>query len=220
VEIKIQTLQNVERGPVAILGRGPDLNNWKGKKFSVPIIGINTTWKAFPDQEYYVTVAYESITHFNVGDVKIVKKAVFSTSEKRKGFRPTKFPVAFADMSLTDDYSHQYKRRCVFDPDLSKPTRATFGGLYAIQCALFLGYNPIYLVGFWGGGMRHFDKPGIGYIPVDYHQRCHWHVQEWLKSHPEIMIYQTCKDAPLTGYKHGVVPHRERKANTSWLSMS
>jgi len=80
--VPIEQFAGIESGPAVILGNGPSLNNYKDRQFACPIIGINSSTSYWPDQDYYVTVAYARLAEVASGEVT-ARKAVFTCLQKR-----------------------------------------------------------------------------------------------------------------------------------------
>jgi len=225
LRVDIANYKGVEFGPAVILGNGPSLDQYEGKEFDSAIVGINCSYLYFPNQDYYVTVAYDRLADVASGTIE-AKKAVITCLHKAHAI-PDEISqkVAYLDMSLPDDYYEKSPEKMVFDPDISVPIRGTFGGILAIQSAIFLGFNPIYLVGFEGGSLEHCKKYPAGcrvwsvdgkesaaakwgYIPPEYHLACHWHVYAWLEQRTDIKVYQTNPDAIINWYPVKPAPVR------------
>ena len=188
MKAEISEYRNVESGSVVILGSGPSLNIYEGAEFACDIIGINLSFVMFPKQQYYTTVARDRLSDVDLGTIK-ADKAVFSCLHKANLVRneiPQK--ILWVNMAMDDIYAKVARRKCIFTFDLEELVHKTFGGIFSIQIALFLGYRDIYLVGFDGGndkfreGLKYIEHKGI---TPEYHAACMWHPYAWLKQHNE-----------------------------------
>lgn len=206
MKIPIETLANTESGPAVIIGNGPSMNDFKGRKFCCPIIGINLSVAYWPKQDYFVTVAYDRLQDIVSGKIT-ADKAVFTCLHKAHVVPDSiPQPVAFADMSKDDLYLQAYKQKIsIFNPDLTQPTYKTFGGIFAVQVGFFLGFNPLYVIGF-DGGTHHFKDYRRDNIPPEYHNFCFWSVFDWLEKHPEYKLYNCNKASKITWFEYALPP--------------
>lgn len=211
MRLPIAQFKGIESGPVVIIGNGPSMNDFEGKTFACPIIGINLSVDYFPEQSYFVTVAFDRLNDIAAGKIR-ANKAVFTCLHKAHVV-PDKItqPIVFADMSKEDLYfklavcGFMPPKHNIFDPDLEKPTFKTFGGMFAIQVALFLGFTTLYLVGF-DGGTVHFKEYRRDHIPAEYHNMCFSHVKEYLKDKPNIKLYNCSKTSKIVWFEYGIPP--------------
>lgn len=205
MKVDIADYRNTESGAVVILGNGPSLDNYQDKTFKCPVIGINMSYLYAPKQDYYLTVARDRLDDIAQGKIK-AEKAIFTCTQRVNRIpEDSEQKILCADMSIQDVYSEYYNLQCLFHCDLTRPILATFGGIYAIQAAFFLGFNPIYLIGFEGGGKLHCSKHpllGKGWGPLEHHIRVHWHVHHWLQHNPGFEIYQAIPDSGLPYYPY------------------
>jgi hypothetical protein len=177
----------------------------------VDVIGINKTgWGEYwPDQKYFVCVSNDRLDDVNNHAITW-EKAMFSCAHK--SFRvPEPYPrdIVWVSMPLPDDYFSLAGKVCVFNPDLTKPTRKTFGGMFALQVALFLGYTEIYLLGY-DGGVANFTGVTRGdNITWDYHDKCFWHPRYWLclDNNNKAIVYNSGKpETKITEFQFKEVP--------------
>jgi hypothetical protein len=181
-------LKGFESGPVAILGNGPSLNNWDLTKLDCPTIGINLSSDRI-ESEYWVTVARDRADDVATGKIT-AKKAVIT---QRVAHITDACPqlVVPVCMPLPDNYgAYSEYGFNIFRYDLTKPLHKTFGGMLAVQAALFLGYTTLYLIGM-DGGTYHFYPHQRDNIPPNYHRNCFWHVYDWWRGQTAVRIYQT-----------------------------
>jgi hypothetical protein len=181
------------------------MNKYKGKEFDCPIIGINLSVEYWRDQDYFVTVAYDRLADIAAGKIT-ARKAVFTCLHKAHAIPDSiPQPIAYADMSKPDIYAKSAEG--IFDIDLTKPTYKTFGGLFATQVAWFLGYNPVYVVGF-DGGTHHFKPYRRDNIPAEYHNACFGHVKYWLMDNPEYMLYNCNENSAIEWFDYKEPPFK------------
>jgi len=199
--------KGMESGPVAILGNGPSLNNWDLTKLTCPTIGINLSSDRI-ESEYWVTVARDRADDVQVGKITAKKAVITQRTECiTENIPQVVIPVS---MPLPDNYGMYGEKHSrdyqpsdngvnLFQYDLTLPMRKTFGGMLAVQSALFLGYTELYLIGI-DGGTHHFYPHRRDNIPANYHRACFWHVYDWWKNQNAIRIYQTNPDAVINWF--------------------
>lgn len=139
--VRAEALRNKESGPVALLGNGPSLKRWPLDRLNCPTIGINKSWER-TKSKYHCFVSGYFVEQFNTGIVE--SEVVF-------------FSFRFIQR-LAKNFVSQYKGLLVpvmempkqrkLQWNLSQGSDATFGGIFAIQVALFLGFKKLYLLGY------------------------------------------------------------------------
>lgn len=230
MRVPAEQFQNTESGPCVIIGNGPSMNKYKGKEWACPAIGINLSIDYWPNEDYFVTVAFDRLANIAAGDIT-AKKAVFTCLHKEHAVPPTiPQPVVYADMEYDDIYATFARKRRVqikadgkvglvenleghikrnpegiFGFDLTKPTYKTFGGLFAVQVGFFLGFNPLYVVGF-DGGTEHFKDYRRDHIPAEYHHACFFHVYAFLEENPQYKLYNCSEESKITWFPHAEPP--------------
>ena len=215
MRIPIESYRNTESGPVVILGNGPSLSKHIGQKFSCPIMGINRSVDYWPEQDYFVTVAYDRLADVASGKIT-AKKAVFSCLHKAEVV-PENIPqkITYASMPLPDDYAVLAQKGIVaFSKDLTKPIKSCFGGVYATQAALYLGFSEVNLIGFDGGTTKFYGwHPRlVEYAPCGlrinetYHKLVFWHLAEYVKVHKEVKVYNCNKDSAIDWFEYREPP--------------
>jgi hypothetical protein len=196
VFVKPQYFKGCERGPVAVLGNGPSLNNWNLERLNCDTVGINLSSDVI-ESEYWVTVAKDRADDVEAGKIT-AKKAVITqrVDHISESSLQVVLPVY---MPLPDNYGVYSGQINIFRPDLDKPMVKTFGGMLAVQAAIYLGYSPIYLIGI-DGGTHHFYPHRRDNIAPSYHKACFWHVYDWWRNQTDVQIYQTNPDAVINWF--------------------
>lgn len=210
MEVDVHNFKGKECGSVVLLGNGPSLNIFKDLDFGCDIIGINSSYQYFPKQKYFVTVAFDRLDDIAHGRI-IAQEAVFSCKHKAEAIPGDCLQkIVWVDMNLPDTYFHAAKRwRNIFTSDLTRAVPKTFGGLFAIQVALFLGYTTLYLVGY-DGGTEKFNGPNprAGEASPEYHNVCLSHVADWVRNHSEsgVSIYNCSPRSKITWFPYSEPP--------------
>jgi hypothetical protein len=204
--VDAETFQNTEGGSVCILGNGPSLNKWRLDELDCDTIGINLSTNLI-QSKYYVTVAKDRAR--DVNDGKITALGAVFTNRKALINPDIEQPVVILPMTLADDYARKaVAKQPIFDYDLTKPMRATFGGIVATQVALFLGYDTIYYIGMEGGTLHFTGKHRDANRP-GYHKTCFWHVAHWWRNQSRVKIYQTIDNSAIDYFPVAMPPMRE-----------
>jgi hypothetical protein len=139
--VRAEALQNTESGPVALLGNGPSLKLWPLDRLSCPAIGINLSYR-WLRSKYHCFVTGGMVEGLITGKLK--GALVFHPSRYLQ--RYYKFPKSFHQNQLVA--IPELVKQKEFCWDLDRGSDATFGGIFAIQVALFLGFTELYLLGY------------------------------------------------------------------------
>lgn len=199
--VNAEVYRNIETGPVAILGNGPSLNYWDVTKLACPTIGINLSSDRI-ESEYWVTVALDRAQDVAAGKITAKKAVVTQRDIPHECLQK----VIKVDMPLPDNYGKYAAQNInIFHYNLTLPLPKTFGGMLAVQTALFLGYTKIYLLGM-DGGTHHFYQHCRDNIPPNYHRDCFWHVYDWMCNQQKVHIYQTNPSAVINWFPSASPP--------------
>lgn len=151
--VRAETLRNTESGPVALLGNGPSLNRWPLDRLSCPTIGINTR---HIKSKYHCFVAGAMVERLIKGQLR--GSIVFHPFRYLQRLVKTPKTVKQNSLVLIPELVKQRE----FSWNLVQGSDATFGGIFAIQVALFLGFKEIYLLGYdehnAEGHYKEFDR--------------------------------------------------------------
>jgi len=217
MRVPIEQFQNVESGPCVIIGNGPTMNDWKGAEWDCPIIGINRSVDFWSEQDYFVTVAWDRLGDIVEGKIT-AKKAVFTCLHKASAsLDELPQTITYADMSISDIYATTaVKGLSMFSTDLTRPILRTFGGVYAVQVAWYLGYNPLYLIAFDGGTEKFYGwhprlkelGPNGMLINGGYHNLVFWHVKDFMDKNKDkgYMIYNCNSNSAIRWFDHAQPP--------------
>ncbi len=139
--VRAEVLRNMESGPVALLGNGPSLKLWPLDRLSCPAIGINLSYRRLKSK-YHCFVAggmFEALIEGNLRGALVFHPFRYLQ-------RYNKFPKSFCQNQLVT--IPELVKQKEFCWDLDRGSDATFGGIFAIQVALFLGFTELYLLGY------------------------------------------------------------------------
>lgn len=156
-----------------LLGNGPTLSTWNladvGARY--PMFGINRSWKAV-QTEWTCHINHTHHLELANGTNTRPSRVVFtldSTLERVRRHRaripkppPAEVPsevVAIHDCSCVAENGTIERKFLFRGQRLDRGTLGHFAGYLAIEIAAWIGWSPIYLVAYDGGG-GHFDEPG------------------------------------------------------------
>ncbi len=167
-QIRMEDLKNTESGPVCLLGSGPSAKDVDFYKINMPCIGINQSWRDM-DTPWRVFIDPSNWMDLYQGTAPKPELAIFpfpahnNQAQMRVGIREghifmgihPKIPdlTACVIMHLPEGQT-MYKFNAF---KLDEGTFAPFSGIFALELAIWVGYNPIYLVGFDCTGSHYFD---------------------------------------------------------------
>jgi len=147
----------IESGPCFILGNGPSLNNYDLSLLNPNnSITMNRSWKVLPGAKY----------HCNTMDITSVQNTpqniIFLGPEEdavgASVLRKIKCPVILVQMGTVKPSRLRPKRLKLSIPsrlDLRNGWSQSHCGVFALACAWWLGYNPIFLLGYDGYGYHY-----------------------------------------------------------------
>lgn len=162
----ISALHNTETGPVALLGNGRSLASWDLDAVAemMPLFGINRSWK-LATTRWTCFVDGENDDELRTG-VAPWPELVFCIEEP-PGLRPSlrrisirnapRLPPGVERSQIVIVQQHHERRFSGLD--LDRGSCGMFAGHFALEIVTWLGFNPIYLLGFDGHGARFYDPP-------------------------------------------------------------
>lgn len=157
--MNISELHNTESGPVALLGNGLslyslDLRGWAAR---MPLFGINrswemaeTRWRCYVDRPHHEAIAR--------GQAPAPKIAFHPEGMIPRKVHIPPMPcetVAVKWLPRLHDFRPPTPFRGL---ELSGGSYCHFAGFFALEIVTWLGFNPIYLLGYDGSG-GHFNDP-------------------------------------------------------------
>jgi len=123
--------------PVALLGSGPSINKTDLHAFQMPFISINDSWRFWPNESTRVFIDW----HLQGGPCPARCVYPEDGSVKR--------PLPWACDMIPVPWRIRDGRKPKFNGfNLDQGTDAAFGGMLALEYAVWIGHNPIYLLGF------------------------------------------------------------------------
>lgn len=161
----IRDWKDIHRGELAaILGTGPSLERHDVSTFPGLLFGVNGSWKKTTAVDYWCAQDLDDLKAMDRGEWELdIGTDVFVLG------RPENIEVLEDDPRVvlvpirTERVGHRLSPRRVFSFDLSdEGVQEHNSGLFALQIAVWIGCDPIWLLGFdCRGGHFYDDVPSI-----------------------------------------------------------
>jgi len=195
--------------PAIILGNGPSLNNIRGHeeyiKSNFITIGMNTSWQLMQTQYHIIMFHYEHLEDLKRG--KWVPKNCILWAFKdycEMVLRDINEGTVIYVPSVADPKNemHQYNYAGMISTDISDCSYADMTGHFALEVAVWMRCNPIYLIGFdlYGGHFNDKLKPEDEWrgIQVDLMDMAAAQLKQEL---PQIKIYNLNPESAIEGFE-------------------
>lgn len=147
---KIGSFRNAHRNePVLILGNGPSLCTVNFERLKVETIGIHRSWKKWLSPYHIIGQHHSYFDELRNGEWK-PPGIIFTRGLQGAGWSNV-CKLKFLGI-----------KPYLVSLDLEKGTHTTFVGQLAIEIAIWMGYDPIYLIGYdLNYREEHFDEPKV-----------------------------------------------------------
>lgn len=164
----IADFHNAHSGPVALLGNGRSLaqQDLAAIALHMPLFGMNRSWKlassrwtcfvdAENDEELLRGVAPfpEVVFCLDVG-------SGIAARHRRRSVQHTKLPGGVARERVVV-IPQRFGEPRFSGADLDRGSCGLFAGYFALEIVAWMGFNPIYLLGYDGTGGRFYDPPDV-----------------------------------------------------------
>jgi hypothetical protein len=164
----MEDLKGTKSGPVCLLGSGPSAGDVFFHEIGMPCIGINQSWKKM-ETPWRVFIDPSNWMDLYRKTAPMPELAIFpfpahnNPAQMRVGIREghifmgihPKIPDLTACVIMHLPEGQTMYRYMGYQ--LNEGTYAPFSGLFALEFAHWVGYNPIYLVGFDCAGSHYFN---------------------------------------------------------------
>jgi len=153
--VNIADFRGTQSGPVALLGNGPSLSGWDLSALAerMPLFGINRSWKIIetPWRCY--------VDEYHHEDIRLGRAPAPEIAFTVRDPNRLELPCLTVEVPWTPITQETPKRRFC-GAELDRGSFGPFAGYFALEIARWMGFNPIYLLGYDGDG-GHFDEPGF-----------------------------------------------------------
>lgn len=167
----MNSLKGTKSGPVCLLGSGPSAKDVSFFRISMPCIGINqswremeTPWRVFIDPSNWIDLYNKTapmpelaIFPFPVGQNRAQMRVGMREGRVFLGIHPEIPGLNGCVIGHLPEGQTMYE---FMGFKLDQGTYAPFSGIFALEIAVWCGYNPIYVVGFDCEG-AHFFNPAF-----------------------------------------------------------
>lgn len=133
--VQLEEFRNIRRGPCAVLGNGPSLSWYEN--LSIPAIGVNRSWR-FRETEYHCALDPQHVDELREG--RWTTRMLITTKKTASEDIPVESVVGIDNDDVPAGMmGGRWFYNC---------------GALAVQIACWLGYSPVYLLGFdmWAHG--------------------------------------------------------------------
>jgi hypothetical protein len=141
----INYYKDLVEGPVLLLGNGPSIKTINPSSLSVPTIGIHRSWHLMPSNFHVILRSHPRYDYWTnhweeFTKLKHQPDVVFTSD-----VRPPEVELNKTKLVVIPGVPNKQVK---FSLDLSKGSGYFHAGTLALEVAVWLGYNPIYLIGY------------------------------------------------------------------------